>query len=107
MVKTGKYEEKTAAKRIDLRLELSTIKKDSNETIVTRQFRRNQLTDCRAAIKNEKCMRIMLNGLPRNYNIVRLQMKTNGLENINVDEFRASLKEKEEELELDETEEKL
>ncbi|KAL3267083.1 hypothetical protein HHI36_011223 [Cryptolaemus montrouzieri] len=105
------HEGKVASRKVDLRLELSTIKLKETETIeryLSRgQFIRHQLEQCCAMIQNEEYIGLMLYGLPETYKSIRVEMKSTGLEKLRIKEFRNGLKAQEDELQITEVETKL
>lgn len=105
------HEGKISSRRVDLRLELSTIKMKEGETVeeylARAQYLRDQLQQCAAPIENEEYIGLLLNGLPNTYRAIRVQMKATGLEKINLEQFRSGLKAQEDELKLNEVETKL
>ncbi|GLV31062.1 hypothetical protein CBL_12135 [Carabus blaptoides fortunei] len=105
------HEGKVSSRRVDLRLELSSIKKGETEKLeqylARAQYIRDQLNQCGAHIENEEYMGLILHGLPRAYNVIRLQMKATGLEKITEAEFRTGLKAQEEEIAMADIETKM
>lgn len=73
------HEEKVSAKRVDLRLELSTLKKEKNEKIkqylAKTQYIRDKLAQLGSLFEDKEYKGLLLNGLPKIYNMIRLQMK--------------------------------
>lgn len=105
------HEGKVSSRRVDLRLELSTIKKENSENVeqflARAQYIRDQLAQCGSIIQDEEYIGLLLNGLPKKYNMIRLQMKATGLEKISMEEFRSGLKAQEDEISLSEIEDKM
>ncbi|GLV41727.1 hypothetical protein CBL_00340 [Carabus blaptoides fortunei] len=105
------HEGKVSSRRVDIRLELSSIKKGETEKLeqylARAQYIRDQLSQCGAHIENEEYMDLILFGLLRAYNVIRLQMKATGLEKITEAEFRTDLKAQEEEIALADIETKM
>lgn len=69
------HEGKVTSRRVDIRLELSSIKKNEetlDKYLARGQFIRDQLVQCGAKIETEEYIGLMLNGLPKIYSIVRL-----------------------------------
>lgn len=104
------HEGKISSRRVDLRLDLSTIKMKGEkveEYLARVPFLRDQLEQCNAPIKTEEYVGLLLNGLPDMYRGIRVLMKATGLEKISLDEFRNGMKAQEDELKLKEVEAKL
>ncbi|KAK9736807.1 hypothetical protein QE152_g11260 [Popillia japonica] len=69
------HEGKVSSRRIskELRLQLSAIKKGSNESLdqflARAQYIKDQLEQCGSHVENEEYIGLLLNGLPKEYNI--------------------------------------
>ncbi|KAK9751584.1 hypothetical protein QE152_g4971 [Popillia japonica] len=66
----------------------------------TQYYIKDQLEQCGSHVENEEYIGLLLNGLPKEYNTIRIQMKVTGLENITMEDLRTGLKAQEEELNL-------